>query len=180
MTWGGRGRTVVVLAWLAALAAVVVPVARPATVRAHARLSPLEAGIVQQLNQIRADHGLSPLRPNPRLNAAAEQHSLEMGADGYFDHNSADGASFSTRIGHWYPFAGRSYWAVGENLLWSSPRIDPKAALAMWMGSPDHRANILSPQWRDIGVSAVHFASAGGIYGSRPVTVVTTDFGTRR
>jgi uncharacterized protein YkwD len=180
MTWGGRGRAVIVLAWLAAFAAVAVPAARPSSVRAHAHLSSLESGIVRQLNEIRAQHGLPALRTNPQLNAAAAQHSREMGADGYFEHSSYDGASFSTRIGRWYGLAGHSSWTVGENLLWASPDVDPGTALEMWMASPGHRANILSPLWREIGISAVHFSSAGGVYGSRPVTVVTTDFGVRR
>ena len=34
--------------------------------------------------------------------------------------------------------------------------------------------------WREIGVSAVHLVGAGGAYGGRPVTIITTDFGVRR
>jgi uncharacterized protein YkwD len=48
------------------------------------------------------------------------------------------------------------------------------------MHSPEHRANILKPEWREIGVSAVHLDTAPGTYGGRPVTIVTTDFGVRR
>ena len=87
-------------------------------------------------------------------------------------------ASFSTRIEHWYA-PGKHAWSVGENLLWYSPRVGAKAAISLWMGSPDHRANILNPSWREIGVSAVHFGSAGGVYRGLPVTIITTDFGVR-
>jgi hypothetical protein len=38
----------------------------------------------------------------------------------------------------------------------------------------------MSPSWREIGVSAVHAAHAGGAYAGREVTIVTTDFGVRR
>ena len=47
------------------------------------------------------------------------------------------------------------------------------------MASPEHRANILSPRWREIGVSATHFDSAPGTYGGSAVTIITTDFGAR-
>ena len=47
------------------------------------------------------------------------------------------------------------------------------------MASPEHRANILNPKWREIGVAAVHMNNAPGIYHGLPVTIITTDFGAR-
>ena len=132
-----------------------------------------------RVNEIRAQHGLVPLRLSARLTDAAAAHSEQMAVDGYFDHASADGTTFSKRIGHWYGPRDRGYWSVGENLLWSSPQVGPGAALRTWMGSPEHRANILDPKWREIGVSSVHVASAPGVFGGREVTIITTDFGVR-
>jgi uncharacterized protein YkwD len=68
---------------------------------------------------------------------------------------------------------------VGENLLWSSATVDAHRALQMWLASPEHRANLMNPSWREIGVSAVHAAGAPGIYHGLDVTIVTTDFGVR-
>jgi uncharacterized protein YkwD len=140
----------------------------------------LESGVLQQLNTVRADHGLPALRANAKLAAAADQHSREMADDGYFDHDSVDGTPFATRIAKWYPLGSFHSWYVGENLLWSSPSVDPSGAVAMWMRSPAHRANILSPRFRDIGIGAVYSTSAGGMYTHLPVTIITTDFGVRR
>ena len=53
------------------------------------------------------------------------------------------------------------------------------SAVGEWMASPPHRQNILAPEWREIGIGAVHFASAPGAYGGRSVTIVTADFGAR-
>ncbi len=50
----------------------------------------------------------------------------------------------------------------------------------MWMRSPEHRANILAPRWREVGIAAVHLDSAPGLFRGLPVTIVTTDFGVRR
>ena len=47
------------------------------------------------------------------------------------------------------------------------------------MKSPGHRKNILTPRWREIGLSALRVASAPGIYGGRDVVIITTDFGIR-
>jgi uncharacterized protein YkwD len=154
--------------------------AAPSASRAEPRLSTLESGVLHQLNAVRAQHGLRALRPSAALTTAAVSHTREMGAEGYFAHDSRDGTAFWKRIGRWYPQTGSRYWAVGENLLWSSPDVSPAAALDQWMASPEHRANILKPEWREIGVSAVHVNVAPGTYAGRSVTIVTTDFGVRR
>jgi uncharacterized protein YkwD len=175
-TMASGGRILAALACLAALAAlagVAAPAGRSAPAKHEVSLVGLESSVLQKLNAIRARHGLVPLR------AAAAQHSREMAADGYFQHESADGTAFFKRIAQWYSSKGYGYWAVGENLLWSSPSVDSNRALTMWMHSPEHRANILNASWREIGVSAVH-ATAGGSYGNQPVTIITTDFGVRR
>ena len=49
-----------------------------------------------------------------------------------------------------------------------------------WMASPEHRANILDPAWRQIGISSITSADAPGIFGNTDATVITTDFGVRR
>jgi len=173
-------RTLVAVAAVAALAAGATSVAHSAAGTRHAGLSTLESGVLQQLNQVRAQHGLVALHASPALDASAAQHTKEMGVDGYFAHTSADGTVFWKRIERWYDSTDYGYWSVGENLLWSSPDVDATKALKLWMGSPEHRANILAPRWREIGVSAMHFATAPGAYRDKPVTIITTDFGVRR
>jgi uncharacterized protein YkwD len=143
-------------------------------------LSALEQGVLADLNGLRKEHGLAPLRLSGSLSAAARQHSSEMAARGYFSHSSANGASFDKRISRYYPMGRSRYWSVGENLLWSSPDVDAGGALEMWWNSPEHRKNMLTARWREIGISAVHVGAAPGTYGGREVTIVTTDFGVRR
>jgi uncharacterized protein YkwD len=135
----------------------------------------LAAGVLTHLNAIRVSHGLVPLVLNEQLSAAALQHSTEMLVRGYFSHDSFDGSSYQKRIRHYYR-KGR----VSENLLWSAPDVGAARALTLWMGTPEHRAAILDPRWRAIGIGAVHSSSAPGKYGGRAVTVITTDFGARR
>ena len=139
----------------------------------------LEVGILVELNDVRAAHGLRPLKLSSALTAAARQHTFEMLADGYFEHESVGGTPFEQRIRRFYGPLGGARWLVGENLLSSSPGIAAKRALALWMVSPRHRANILTADWREIGIAAVHADSAGSEYGGLPITVITTDFGAR-
>ena len=87
----------------------------------------LGAQVLSQLNAIRAQRGLVPLRVAPALSAAAALHSREMTHDGYFDHNSADGSPFWKRLERFYPSGKAQFWSVGENLLWESPGIDAGA-----------------------------------------------------
>ncbi len=131
------------------------------------------------MNALRTGRGLTRLRLSPALSAAANAHSMEMARLGYFSHNSANGASFSSRIGQFYRLRGYHSWTVGENLLWGAPDIGALRAFKLWLASPPHRDNLLSPRWREIGLAAVHSTSAPGTYGGRPATVVTADFGAR-
>ena len=140
----------------------------------------LEAGLLVEVNGLRREHGLVPLRLSSRLSRAAHQHSAEMAARGYFSHSSADGSHFDRRIARFYPMGKRRYWSVGENLLWSSHDVEAAGALQMWLDSPEHRKNLLTARWREIGLSAVHAATAPGTYRGREVTIVTADFGIRR
>ncbi|MHB8468816.1 MAG: CAP domain-containing protein [Gaiellaceae bacterium] len=143
-------------------------------------LSPLEHGVLAEINAFRVAHRLPTLRLSAPLSTAARQHSQEMALDGYFAHTSYSGQAFWKRIASYYPSTPWSYWSVGENLLWSSPGVDAMGALQMWVNSPEHLANLMNKNWREIGVSAVHTSTAGGPYQGLGVTIVTTDFGVRR
>ena len=139
----------------------------------------LEPLVLAELNRIRVAHSLRPLRFSSKLSAAADLQSRAMGLLGFFAHESSDGSPFWQRVQRFYPPASFQRWSVGENLLWASPTIDAKRALALWMASPKHRKNILSPGWREIGISAVSVTAASGVYGGSDVTIVSTDFGVR-
>jgi uncharacterized protein YkwD len=145
--------------------------------RPAATLDPLERAILADVNAFRRRHGLSALRVSPQLDAAASQHSREMADDGYFAHDSPGGGPFWKRLARFYPPSRRGAWAVGENLLWSSPDVTAAQALALWEKSPAHRANLLAARWREIGLSAIHAAAAPGAFQGHPVTIVTADFG---
>ena len=163
---------------LSVLGAVLVQTSAPAST-GRQQLGALDAGVLGRLNAIRSAHGLTPLRLNAGLAEAASYHCRELAARGYFAHTSADGGAFWKRIERWYAPTPGGSWTVGENLLWSSPGVDAAQALAAWMRSPEHRANILRHDWREIGIAAVHLTSGPGVYGGRPVTIITTDFGAR-
>jgi uncharacterized protein YkwD len=171
------------LALLAVLAAVVAaqPISASSdgnTARTLTARDDLEAALLAEINTLRRRHRLAPLRVNIRLRAAADSHSAAMANRGFFAHESADGTTFWKRVVRFYPRA--RYWAVGENLLWSSPTVDAAGALRMWLNSPPHKRNLLTPRWREIGLSAVYADQAPGVFGGRPVTIVTADFGVRR
>jgi uncharacterized protein YkwD len=160
----------------AALAASAVATASPQ--RHAATLSAFDRGLIAEVNAVRTAHGLAALRVSAGLMSAALAHSEEMGADGYFAHESPNGAAFWRRIRRFYPPTGAG-WSVGENLLWASPEIDVHGALAAWLASPEHRANLLTPRWRQLGVAVVRRSNAPGVYGGQTVAIVTMDFGAR-
>ena len=180
---GGRGRIAALVALALTLSASVGVAAAAPTASADTRtvtaVDSLEAQVLAQLNAIRRKHGLVPLKISRPLTAAADAHSTAMGTHGFFAHDSRDGSEFWKRLKRFYGPAGYSQWSVGENLLWSSGRLDAAEALRLWMNSPGHRKNILTARWREIGLSAVGVRAAPGVYGGRDVVIITTDFGVR-
>jgi uncharacterized protein YkwD len=147
--------------------------------RSGTSMAALEGLVVARMNVVRRSHGLRALRMSRRLRTAAVFHSKDMGRRGYFEHDSLTGTPFWRRIERFYPSRGFSSWTVGENLLWGSNTYDATFAVREWMESPPHRQNILSRDWREVGIGAVFFGRAPGEFGGRSVTIVTADFGSR-
>ncbi|MFN2471341.1 MAG: CAP domain-containing protein [Gaiellaceae bacterium] len=148
--------------------------------QAAATAGSYDAQLVDALNDVRDRYGLPALRVSERLEAAAELHSRNMGRIGFFAHESADGSPFWKRVERFYGPHSADYWAVGENLIYGSPSLSVEEAVQGWMNSPGHRANVVSRDWREIGLSSVRLESAPGVYKGQQVTIVTCDFGVRR
>ena len=157
--------------------AVASPAAAPRSgTRAAVRALPsLDTQLVRHINAARAARGLPRLRVSLRLHGAAAAHSREMVQRGYFDHASADGTPAGERIRRFDRTAG----TVGEALLWWSPDVSAAVAVQDWLAHQSHRAILLHPAFREIGVAAVHAAVAGGSFDGAAVTVITADFGAR-
>ena len=170
---------------VAALAAVIaVPVLAPGVADAGrsaqtSSLTALELSTVETINELRVSHGLAPLTVSAQLFDSTMIHCRQMVEGGYFGHESPNGSSFLSRITSYYPRGRYRYYSVGENLLWTMSPLSSQAMVERWMKSPEHRANLLDPTWRQVAVGALSVPAAPGIFGNRPVTVVTVDFGVR-
>jgi uncharacterized protein YkwD len=142
-------------------------------------LPTLDRGLVGAINRARTARGLVPLRFSASLRAAATAHSRDMVRHGYFSHDSFDGTPADQRLGRYYSSFGYRLWQIGEALLWWSPDVDASRAVQAWLASPEHRAILLSPGFREVGVSALHATAAGGDFQGTTVTLITADFGVR-
>lgn len=142
-------------------------------------LPQLQTQVLAAINDLRRKQGLVPLRLSTALRSAACEQSRSMAEHGFFGHESYGGSPFWKRVAARYAARGGA-WSVGENLVWRSPALNAQTALELWIESPEHKKNLLSPAWREIGLSAVHVASAPGVYEDRAVTILTADFGVRR
>lgn len=127
-----------------------------------------EQQMLELINEERSLYGLEPLSFNATLNNAAIEHSKEMIEKDYFSHNSYDGTSFSERLSN----AGYDLVCVGENI---ALRYPPNliAAHKAFMNSPGHRANILNPDFNEVGIGIW----VGEYSGYSNVAVYTQDFG---
>src|SRR3954452_13677564 len=152
----------VALAALAVLAGVAVSAPAPAgaadcpgadLLPAAGTLPQVADATVCLLNEQRAASGLAPTRPNPRLAAASAAYAQRMVAESFFAHVAPDGQQLTARLlGAHYIAAGDEY-VIGENLAWGQGALaTPRSTVASWMSSPGHRANVLSPEYQEIGI----------------------------
>lgn len=88
-----------------------------------------------------------PLEMNPTIRIAARAHSVDMGRNGYFEHDSLDGRTFADRM-RMAGFSGAQPW--GENI--AAGQSSPEEVVQGWMDSPGHCRNIMTPEFRTIGI----------------------------
>ena len=96
----------------------------------------------------------APLAWNALLGQAALTHSDDMAQRHYFDHRQPDGSVPADRATR----AGYRWRLVGENI--ASGQRTPEEALASWLDSPGHCANIMNPRFTEMGAAyAIHPAN---------------------
>lgn len=107
---------------------------------------PIVQAVLDLTNQYRAQASLAPLHWNSILTATALAHSQDMAYNDFFSHTGSDRSSLFDRL----RAAGYAYDSVGENI--AAGYATPAGVVQAWMQSPEHRANILSPDLREMGV----------------------------
>ncbi len=119
--------------------------------------SSLEVQMLNLINAARAAIGLAALTLNSRLNGSAENHSLWMLDADVFSHTGLGGSTPTDRIERaGYVLTGD--WTTGENIAWQSERGAPGLSddvvnlFESLMNSAPHRANILNPDFTEIGI----------------------------
>lgn len=106
-----------------------------------------------QTNALRAEAGQAPLAVSGVLTRAAEGHARDMAQNGFFSHTGSDGSGVGDRA----RAAGYRFCFIAENIASGQSSMD--GALSAWMGSADHRRNILSEGAREFAL-----ARAGDIW----------------
>lgn len=127
------------------------------------------------LNHERTMRHLGKLRFNHRLELAGLRHARDMVENQYFSHDAPSGQDFVQRIMNTDYVPARASWFLGENLAWGDrSKSTPRAIVRAWMASLGHRHNILTPEFREIGIAIVAGAPVSGV---RQAATYATEFG---
>ena len=123
-----------------------------------------ESSLLREMNRVRAEHGLGRLTVDRNLQRAARSHSKQMIGASVFEHGA-----FASRMIQ-FKITGA---LAGENLAWGTGvRGSSRGIVAAWLASPEHRANLLRPSFKRVGIGDL-VASFQGHSGAH---VVTADF----
>jgi len=98
------------------------------------------------VNQIREQKGLHAFLPNNNCTAAAQSHSKDMFTNGILSHLSSNGMTADERLEN---FGVLGAWA--ENIVKGS-NLTPAQAVQMWLNSQGHAKNLLSADFKSMGV----------------------------
>ncbi|MBR3233020.1 hypothetical protein IKF74_01925 [Candidatus Saccharibacteria bacterium] len=104
--------------------------------------------VLNLVNEERAKNGLNALEWGVTCEAAAAVRARELMSN--YSHTRPDGSSWETACP--LPESGGS---SGENLMAGNAAVSPQTVVAAWMNSPDHRANILSPNFTKLAVGFI-------------------------
>ena len=128
------------------------------------------------INRVRTHYGLVTLHYNADLRDSATGHSDSMVSHRYFAHEGP-GGSVDSRISRAGYLSQADSFVIGENIGGGTGHQgSPWTIFEDWMNSPPHRANILDPSFRDVGVGVARGFPLGGHSGAATYTV---DFGAR-
>jgi uncharacterized protein YkwD len=131
---------------------------------AHAATVAPRTALLYRINQVRAKHHLAAVYPSPQLRLVASHHSDDMLVRDYFAHTSPRGSTLASRIANSGFVAGYA-WLGGETLAWGTGTLaTPLSTVRAWLASPEHRAIMLSPTYRWVGISRAcgHFLGHTG------------------
>ena len=98
----------------------------------------------------------------------------------FFDHVSPSGSTLASRVTRTKYTKGARRWSLGENIAWGTgDRSTPASIVDAWMHSPGHKANILDPTFKEIGIGIASGAPVATAAASSAGATYTTDFGFR-
>ncbi len=99
------------------------------------------------VTELRAKHGLGPVKNNRKLEKAAELHAQDMMKRGFFDHRGSNGSTPGKRAKK----VGYRYCKIGENIAMGQKSA--QEAMNSWIQSSGHLKNMLIRGASEIGVA---------------------------
>jgi uncharacterized protein YkwD len=139
---------------VSAMTAVLAMLSIPAVAAGATPGDKAERQMTKAINDVRAQNGLPAFERSASLTGSAERYSHWLMANDVLTHQSSIWASSRFKL-------------LGEALeMHSGRRFDVRGTINRWLGSPSHRAILLSPVMRRQGAGVTR-----GRFGSRRATV---------
>ena len=114
--------------------------------------------VVELINAVRRQEGVEPLSPAASLMEAAQRQARAMAETGRLSHTAGDGSTVVGRV----QAAGYTGWTALGEVVAAGP-TSPEDVVAQWLASPEHRARLLDPGYRELGAGYYYLSDT--VYG---------------
>ena len=106
---------------------------------------------IDAVNDVRRAHGLPALRVSGSLNRSSSQYARKMLRHDFFGHGPSIDVAGAFR-------------SAGETLAYHTGwNAQPRRTVSRWMNSPGHRAVLLSPGFRWVGMGVARGRLGGSV-----------------
>lgn len=127
--------------------------------------------VIDRTNIERKKVNLQPLKENSALSYAAYLRAKDILDNQDFSHVVSESGDIKAQKA--VQIVGYRYSEVGENLAMGID--DPNEVVAGWLGSPEHKANLLSKDFKETGVAVL----TGEFHGQKDTYIVVQLLGVK-
>lgn len=120
--------------------------------------------MLNQINVIRKEAGVKPLKLCSSLNSSSQNYSAKMARENFFSHNGKDGSTLKSRTekAGYVMKTGSVKFALGENIAKGQRNVNE--VLNSWRNSKGHYKNLIETNFTHVGLGRARHGNTSNVF----------------